>query len=431
MSTSASATGGRRILLVTDYFPPLIGGATRSTHILSHELVRRGWEVTVATSWQPGTAVRERDELGVAIYRLRGLTMRLPALSANPYRRIPPPFPDPELVWRFRRLLRRLRPDVVHSFGWLSYSCALALLGSDTPLVLAARDYGNICAVGTLLQHGREICTGPAAGKCFACAVDHYGVPKGVLATLGVLGGRPLLRRKVRAVHSVSDYVRGVMREHLLGDHRGGHGRRAGVIETVIPDFRVLTDVQPDQAILERLPREPFILFVGALREVKGIRVLLAAYRQLSDPPPLVLIGTRAPDMPITFPPGVTVEYDVPHATVLAAWDRALFGVAPSVLPEPLGNVVHEAMSRGKTVIGTRPGGHAEMIHAGTDGLLVDAGSVDALAAAMQQLIADSTMRARLEHHVKRSAEHFTADALMPRFDSLLRGLLLREPGAA
>ncbi|HEX7083268.1 MAG TPA: glycosyltransferase family 4 protein [Gaiellaceae bacterium] len=398
-----------RVLIVSDFYPPLIGGATRSAQLLAHGLARRGHRVVVATTWQPGTVAAE-DDGDVAVRRLRGLTMRLPALSGNPYRRIAPPFPDPELVWRLRRLLRRERPDVVHASGWLAYSCAAALAGSDVPLVLAGRDYGHVCANGTLLQHDRSACTGPRLRKCLACAAGHYGPAKGTVAVLGVLGGRRLLRRRVAAVQSVSRHVREVLRAHLL----------RAPIEAVIPDFRAANGARPDDRVLARLPRESFILFVGPLRQIKGVRVLLAAYERLADPPPLVVLGTRAPDMPAAFPPGVTVEYDVSHATVMAAWERALFGVAPSLIAEPLGNVVHEAMSRGRAVIGTRPGGHEEMIEDGVDGLLVGRGDVEGLAAAMRRLAGDGDLRRRLERRAPERAERFTEEVQLPRLEELL-----------
>ena len=94
----------------------------------------------------------------------------------------------------------------------------------------------------------------------------------------------------------------------------------------------------------------------------------------------MVLAGPLAPDTPESFPDGVTVLTSVPHPTVMAMWDRALFGVFPTKWPEALGNVVHEAMSRGRAVIGTRPGGHEDMIEDGETGLLVEAGNVEALA---------------------------------------------------
>ncbi len=90
------------------------------------------------------------------------------------------------------------------------------------------------------------------------------------------------------------------------------------------------------------------------------------------------MIGARGPETLPAFPPGVTPMFDVPHDTVMAAWDRALFGVFPSVVPEALGNVVHEAMSRGRAVVGTIPGGHTDIVVDGENGLLVPSGDVDA-----------------------------------------------------
>lgn len=400
-----------RVLIVSDSYPPLIGGATRSAQQLAHHLTARGHDVTVATSWQADTPAEE-DDGGVQVHRLRGLTSRVPALSADPHRHTPPPFPDPETVWRFRRLLKQVDPEIIHTYGWISYSCLAALVGRRIPIVLAARDYGNVCAVRTLVRHG-EVCDGPAWGKCVECASATYGRPKGFVAVVGTMSGRWLLRRKVHGLHTVSTYVQEVMRRHLKGSRQWP--------EAVIPDFRDQSaDGEPDPAILRQLPEEPFMLFVGALRKIKGVDELLEAYQRLTSPPALVLIGTQAPDSPASFPAGVTVIYGVPHATVMAAWDRALFGVAPSTLPEPLGNVVHEAMSRGKAVIGSTPGGHVDMIGASEEaGLLVPAGDVAALTAAMRRLLDDPVLREGMGRTALVRARAFTAEVAVPRFDEL------------
>jgi glycosyltransferase involved in cell wall biosynthesis len=107
-----------RILLVTDAYPPMIGGADRAVQLLAHELRDRGHCIAVATTWQPNLSSRE-DDHGVAVYRLRDVISRIPGLSADPYRHIPPPFPDPESVWRFLRLIRRVRPELIHAYGWI------------------------------------------------------------------------------------------------------------------------------------------------------------------------------------------------------------------------------------------------------------------------------------------------------------------------
>ena len=114
------------------------------------------------------------------------------------------------------------------------------------------------------------------------------------------------------------------------------------------------------------LPGGPFILYVGAFRKVKGLETLFDAYGRLDSPPPLVLMGTFERDSPPDFPPEAVVLTDVPNKVVMAAWERAMFGVMPSLWPEPLGATVSEGMSRGRPVIGTRPGGHTDMLTAET-----------------------------------------------------------------
>ncbi|HWA52838.1 MAG TPA: glycosyltransferase, partial [Solirubrobacterales bacterium] len=163
-----------KVLLVTDSYPPLVGGATFWSQQVARLMSARGHAMTVATTWQPQTEPFEMDD-AVAVHRLRDLTSRVPGISADPYRHNPPPFPDPEAVLRLRRLIRRIEPDLVHSYGWLTHSVAAALLGSKVPLLVSTQDYGNICALRTLYRNGEEICSGSAPAKCLQCAGANYG----------------------------------------------------------------------------------------------------------------------------------------------------------------------------------------------------------------------------------------------------------------
>jgi glycosyltransferase involved in cell wall biosynthesis len=268
-------------------------------------------------------------------------------------------------------------------------------------------------------------CSGPALVKCIGCAGRHYGRPKGWIAAIGVLAGRPLLRRKAAAVHSISRYVQTMIRRDFLDDVRSNRPDHvvSDVIQEIEPNTR---DLRRDvERSLELLPSEPFILFVGALRRVKGVEQLLAAYKTLVAPPPLVLVGTIEPDTP-EIPPEVLVLTDFPYEAVLRAWDRAMFGVFPSLLGEPFGTVVCEAMSRGKAVIGTTPSGHTDMITDGETGFLVARGDVEALGRAMQALIDDVTLRERLGQAARLRARQFTAEVSVPRLEQLY-GLAAQE----
>jgi glycosyltransferase involved in cell wall biosynthesis len=406
-----------RVLLTTDAYPPMIGGADRAVRAIALTLADRGHEVAVATAWQPGLPVHELRD-GIPVHRVRDLTSRMPWISAEPSKHIPPPFPDPEAVLRLRRLVRGMRPDVVHSYGWFTYSCAAAVARTRIPLILSMRDYGNLCPVRTLIRRGTEPCSGPAPLKCLDCSSRFYGPAKGFVATASVLGGRRPLARSAGGAHFISEFVRSVTWEHLLA----GRARFApgSDLETIAPSFPLEADeVPPDPEILDRLPTEPFILYVGALRRVKGIELLLSAYRSIRPGPPLVLIGTPEIDTPASFPSDVTVLHSVPHGTVMAAWDRALFGVFPSLWAEPLGQVVREAMGRGVPVIGTVPSGHSQMIVDGESGLLVPRGQVEPLAGAMRRLADDAGLRERLGAAARESAGLFTAERIIPRLEGL------------
>ncbi len=133
-----------RVLLVSDHYPPFIGGVQRQTRLLAQELSERGHAVGVVTVWQDRLPSFECQD-GFPVRRLRQLRT-LPGIAGRARRRHQPPFPDPVSILQLRRVIRKFRPDVVHTSGWFSYAAAGALLGSSVPLFLSVREYGfDVC----------------------------------------------------------------------------------------------------------------------------------------------------------------------------------------------------------------------------------------------------------------------------------------------
>lgn len=419
-----------RILMASDFYPPFIGGAERQVQLLSRELSLRGHHVDVATVWHKGLQQIE-DDRGVTVHRLKGLATSVSWFSSNSNRRYHPPMPDLRLAWELRQLIRRVKPDIVHCHGWILYSGAAATLGTRIPLVASVRDYGYSCATRAMLYKG-EICSGPELTKCVGCAINHYGAGKGLFSVAGVMGGRPLLTRNLSAAHSVSTYVQQVVQRDILRHRRSPLNTNPEQIpDIVIPSFLERVDEGTQRNDYARLlPKEPFILFVGALQRHKGVQLLLDAYAQLETPPPLVLIGTPWHDTP-AFPAGVTVIHNLPHWAVMQAWERSLFGVAPSIWPDPLPGVVREAMVKGKSVIATAVGGNRDMVQHGINGLLVEPNDVSALAAAMRQLIGDAALRERLGRAAQQSMHAFSAEAVVPQFERLYSQLVAQPVSVA
>jgi glycosyltransferase involved in cell wall biosynthesis len=89
--------------------------------------------------------------------------------------------------------------------------------------------------------------------------------------------------------------------------------------------------------------------------------------------------------------------------------------VHASIVPEPFGQVVVEAMAAGLPVVAVDGGGPAEIVTHELDGLLYPAGDVDVLAARLRRLAADAPLRARLGQAARRRAEEFTSDSVVER----------------
>jgi glycosyltransferase involved in cell wall biosynthesis len=211
---------------------------------------------------------------------------------------------------------------------------------------------------------------------------------------------------------------------HAVARHTGL--ARGGAPYEVIPNF-VPDDVGalgPEDLCLRELPVDGFILFVGDMMRLKGVEVLLKAYAGLERAPPLVLIGRRVADTPTDFPPNVHVLGTWPHSAIMHAWRRSLFGVLPSVGPEACATVIMEAMASGKAVVATDVGGMPDLVDPGATGLLVPSGDAQALAQAMQGLLDDRALLARLGATSLARVERLKAGAVVTRIEQVYRDVL-------
>ena len=99
-------------------------------------------------------------------------------------------------------------------------------------------------------------------------------------------------------------------------------------------------------------------------------------------------------------------------AGVLASTDVLIHA---SLLPEPFGQVVLEALGAGCAVVVPDAGGPAEIVTDGVDGLRYALGDRAALAAALRRLAVEPELRAALGAAGERTASAYTPAALAPR----------------
>lgn len=186
----------------------------------------------------------------------------------------------------------------------------------------------------------------------------------------------------------------------------------------------------------------PVVGIVGRLQPWKGQRVFLDA---------AAAVAARLPEARFAVVGGAVLgsEGAYPdelrrHAHALGLTERVHFAghqpdpypwldaldvvVLASVLPEPFGLVVVEAMALGKPVVATAAGGPLDIVEPEVSGLLVAPGDAHDLAVAVERLLRDAPLAARLGAAAARRAGAFTAERMAAAFARVLDGVVEHAP---
>ncbi len=408
-----------RILMLAQFYAPVIGGEERMVQDLSRELVSHGHEVAVATLWQQGFPSYELDH-GVRVYRIHGTLPRLSWLYAETERRHAPPFPDPELTWALRGIMTRERPQIVHAHNWLVHSYLPLKRFYRAPLVMTLHDHSLICATKRMMYRGVP-CTGPGMAKCLSCSRTHYGAVKGSVTTVGNWVMSAFERGTVDRFLPISQATATAC--GLAGSH---------LPYEVVPDF-IPNDLGEPGPVTDpriaQLPADEFILFAGDMSADKGADVMLRAYAGLDNAPPLVLIAKSELPKPPELLRNVIILNNWPHDAVMEAWRRCTFALVPSVLAEPFGLVAIEAMSAGRAVIASRTGGLADIVVDGETGILVTPNDSLDLRLAIKRLLGDPILRKRMGQAGKLRVNRYRASTVLPQVEKVYQALLEAQGG--
>jgi glycosyltransferase involved in cell wall biosynthesis len=158
------------------------------------------------------------------------------------------------------------------------------------------------------------------------------------------------------------------------------------------------------------------VLYAGRLSEEKGVLELVEAARGL----PLVVAG----DGPLRDRVQGALGF-VPHDEVLGLISRAAVVAAPS-RREGFGLTAAEAMAHGRPVVASAVGGLLDLVADGETGLLVPPRDPAALRTALERLLGDPGLRARLGAAAReRARERFSwsvvTDRTLAAYEQALR----------
>lgn len=276
----------------------------------------------------------------------------------------------------FVQLLRDQKPQVVHvhnTFIMISPSIYSACYEAKVPVVQTLHNYRLICPGATLFRDGKvcEECVGSSLwhGVQHGCYHNSRSTTAIVALMLASHRLRGTWEREVACFVALSEFSRGKFIEGGLPPEK----------IFVKPNF-----VHPDPD--SRRGDGDWALFVGRLSPEKRVNTVLAAWKRLPHPVPLVVIG-GGPDQPQLQAQAArdvltTVRFlgQIPREQTLAAINNARFLVFSSEWYENFPVTIAEAFACRTPVIASRMGAMKEIVSDGRTGLLFSPGDPGDLA---------------------------------------------------
>lgn len=400
----------RVLMLSWEYPPVVVGGLARHVHALARHLVDDGHEVVVLCRHVAGTDAETHPKTDRVVEGVRIVRVAEDPMHVT--------FERDLVAWTLAmghamiraggELLRTWQPHVVHAHDWLVTHPAVALAeAARVPLVgtihatEAGRHSGWLSHPLNQQVHSVEWWLANRADALIACS--------------------QAMRREVAHLFEVSA-------EHITVIHNGIEERGWQVAEAEV--HRARRAHGPDDA--------PLLLYFGRLEWEKGVQDLLDALPAIRGRHPgtrLVVAGdgrhrdeleeqarrlelVRAVDFVGHLP-------DRDLRAVLAAADAV---VLPSRY-EPFGIVALEAAAARAPLVASTAGGLGEVVVDGETGLAFTPGDVDAMAAAVDTVLADAEAaveRARVAQ--SRLAADFDWARIAAATAEVYRRAKVREP---
>ncbi len=321
--------------------------------------------------------------------------------------------------WRRQvaRVLETVKPEVlyVHRFA---HRAALAELMAGAATVRYVHDHDLTCPRRhKYFPISTKICHHPLGVHCIlhGCLLTRSGPVDGLpgLVNIREKAQNLAFHRRFPRLLVGSRWMKGMLLANRFRDEQ---------VEILPPVPRGLE--REPQAV----SADPLVLYVGQVIRGKGVDLLLTALAAVRGEYRCVIVGTGnhlsecvALVRSLGIADRVTFVGWVPHGRLAAYYSQARVVAVPSRWPEPFGMVGLEAMWASRPVVGFAVGGIPDWLRDGETGFLVTERDTRAFAHALEQLLGDPALAARMGGAGwERVREHFRHDAFIARTEEVL-----------
>jgi glycogen synthase len=366
-----------RVCLVSQEYPPgYVGGIGTQTWVKALGLRALGHEVEVLTAGaERGPQLAHRADQGIQVHELRSPGGEFPVLRTETYWL--------GYTWAVLGALRSLQRercfDVIDFPDYAAEGLAYQLdRAEEDPSVVVVHLHGSL--------------------GMFAEQIG-WPEPGERLHTVGIFMEDLAIRGADRLIAASSSIA------ELTANRLGLDAAEIAIVEGGV-DTRTFSPRSTDCEI--EAQDDEVLLFVGSLAANKGSQVVLESFIELAGRHPklsLCLVGSGEEDTTELLQARVaeagigervSMRGFVEHARLPELYRAATIFAAPSHYEGGLGMVYLEAMACGLPVVAVNRGGAAEAVIHEQTGLLLERGELAETIAAVERLLCDGGLRARL-----------------------------------